>query len=504
MTDNLRNAYQQTQLPHLQLGNMVYNNQLVSDGSVNLLLRSFNRHGLIAGATGTGKTKTIQVLCEQLSALGVPCLVMDMKGDVSGLAEAGVLNATLVERNQSMSLPFNPQGSAVELLSLEDSSLGVPLRTTIHEFGALLFCRLLELNETQMGVVTILFEYVKRRNLKIITLGDFKALLQFAQTADGKADIETQFGAITNTTLSIIMRKIIELEAEGTNQFFGEPAFDSMDLLRTSQSHQGIISILRVMNLQEHPKLFSTFMLKLLSDLYLKLPEVGDLDKPKLVLFIDEAHLIFKNANKALLNLLQTIVKLIRSKGIGLIFCTQSPKDIPDEILNQLGLKIQHALRAFTAKDRQEIKLVAQNFPISADYSTADLLTSLDIGDALITGLNEKGQPTPLVQCRIRAPQSRMGVLTEQESAYILSRSTLMKRYKQPMRISSTLAKQLTLTGKTRSVSTKKSTAKKSRATNEPSVITTLSKNTLVRQVIRQIFRELTNNLLKALSMKKR
>lgn len=496
MNETLQAAYQ-TKSSAIQIGGIVLNNQLLENAPVNLLLKSFNRHGLIAGATGSGKTKTIQVLCEQLSLAGIPSLVMDIKGDVSGLAKPGEANDFILARCHSLNLDFVPRSFPVELLSLHAQLAGVPLRATINDFGALLFSRMLDLNDTQAGVVTIMFEYTKKRQLKLVTLQDFKGLLQFAQTDKGKKEIEEEFGSVAGSTLSIILRKIIGLEAEGANDFFGEPAFDVQDLLRTNNQGQGIISILQLMDMQENPKLFSTFMLKLLTDLYKFMPEVGDLPKPKLVLFIDEAHLIFNNASKALLNLLETIVKLIRSKGVGLIFCTQSPKDIPDAVLSQLGLKIQHALRAFTAKDRQEIKLIAQNFPLSNDYSTAELLTSLDIGDAIVCALDERGQPTPLIQCRVRAPESRMGALSAQEISEVLSASSLMTRYKQPM-ITPSLTKLLL----DHNEPVLQKTTKTERA--DPSVITVLSKNTLFRQVVRQVFREITSQLMKLLKGKQR
>ncbi|TAL58463.1 MAG: DUF853 family protein, partial [Legionella sp.] len=425
MYEDLLIPYQVRDLPTLLLGGIVIDGHLIPNSPVNLVLKSFNRHGLIAGATGSGKTKTIQVLSEQLSLSGVPSLVMDIKGDISGLAMPGEANAAIEARSKDLNIPYTPRGFPVEFLTLNESHTGVPLRSTVSDFGPLLFSRMLDVNDTQEGVVTVLFEFAKAEQLPLITLADLKSVLQFAQSPEGNAKIEAKFGAVAGASIGTIMRKIIELEAQGADGFFGEPAYNVTDLVRTNAQGLGIISILRLLDMQDKPKLFSTFMLKLLSDVYKQLPELGDPDKPKLILFIDEAHLIFNNASKALLSSLDTMVKLIRSKGVGLIFCTQTPNDIPENVLSQLGLKIQHALRAFTAKDRKAMKLVAQNFPPSEHYHTEQLLTALGIGEALVSGLDGKGQPTPLIQCMIRPPESRMGTLSEQELKQVVASSGL-------------------------------------------------------------------------------
>ncbi|CDZ78033.1 Ornithine/acetylornithine aminotransferase [Legionella massiliensis] len=505
MYEDLRIPYAASDLPSVQLGGILLKDKLLDDSPVNLVLKSLNRHGLIAGATGSGKTKTIQVLSEQLSLLGVPSLVMDIKGDVSGLAESGEENPALAERAKGLGLTFNPRAFPVEFLSLNDSPQeGVPLRSTVSDFGAVLFSRMLDINDTQAGVVTIIFEYAKANNLPLIDLADLKALLQFAQTDEGKEKVEANFGGVSAATVGTIMRKLIELEAQGGDKFFGEPAFKVLDLVRTNEQGHGIISILRLMDMQDKPKLFSTFMLKLLSDVYRQMPELGDPPKPKLVLFIDEAHLIFSNASKALLSLLDTMVKLIRSKGIGLIFCTQTPNDIPDAVLSQLGLKIQHALRAFTAKDRKAMKLVAQNFPSTNYYDTEQLLTALGIGEALVSGLDAKGQPTPLVECRVRAPESRMGVISQQELAALVAQSSLIQRY--GTRVETSSAQEILAAQREAERSTVNGAAKPndSAADSEESMVEKISKNTLFRQVIRQIMRDLTRSLLSALGIKRR
>lgn len=502
MYDDLRAAYQAGTLPSIQLGGILVNDALLADSPVHLVLKSFNRHGLIAGATGSGKTKTIQVLTEQLSLMGVPSLVMDIKGDISGLAMPGESSETLVNRSKSLNLPYTPRAFPVEFLTLSESHAGVPLRSTVADFGPILFSRMLDINDTQEGVITALFEYAKQENLPLIALADLKSLLQFAQTADGKAKIEARFGTVATSSIGTIVRKIIELEAQGGDEFFGEPAFDVSDLLQVNAQGQGVISILRLLDMQDKPKLFSTFMLKLLADVYKKMPELGDPDKPKLILFIDEAHLIFANASKALLSLLDTIVKLIRSKGIGLIFCTQTPNDIPDSILSQLGLKVQHALRAFTAKDRKAMKLVAQNFPPSEVYQTEQLLTSLGIGEALVSSLDGKGQPTPLIQCMNRAPESRMGVLSDQELAQIVASSALCSRYSKRQQRNS--AKDILAAQKSSNASQEVSSPVEDKESKEASIVTAVTKNTLFRQIIRQLVRDMTRALMSALGMKKR
>lgn len=504
MYDDLRNPYQTGNEPSLLLGGILVSDQLLPDSPVNLVLKSLNRHGLIAGATGSGKTKTIQVLSEQLSLAGVPSLVMDIKGDVSGLAMPGQATQAIEERSKELNIPYEPQGFPVEFLTLNQADQGVPMRATISDFGPLLFSRMLDVNETQEGVITVLFEYAKSAKLPLIGLDDLKSLMQYVQTDAGKQRVEAQFGAVAASTVGTLMRKIIELEAQGADQFFGEPSFNVLDLVRTNNQGLGVISILRLMDMQDKPKLFSTFMLKLLADVYRLMPELGDPEKPKLILFIDEAHLIFNNASKALLSSLDTMVKLIRSKGIGLIFCTQTPNDIPENVLSQLGLKVQHALRAFTAKDRKAMKLVAQNFPPTEYYQTEQLLTALGIGQALVSALDAKGQPTPLIQCMIRPPESRMGILNSEELAQVIANSNLYSRYTQRQERHSAkdiLAAQKT-TAETEAPAPTQTTADKK--SDDPSIITAFTKNTLFRQVVRQLFRDLTRTLMSLLGVKKR
>lgn len=393
---------------------------------IRLPLRTMNRHGLISGATGTGKTKTLAMITEQLSEAGVPTLLMDIKGDLSGLAVPGTSSPAIDERQSRVGSPWSPGAYPVEFLTLLDAP-GARLRATVHEFGPLLFSRLLDLNETQSSLVALIFKFCDDQRLPLLDLRDFKKVLEYI-TGSAKAKVTAEYGAVPVASVGLILRKLIALESQGAGGFFGEPSFAVGDLCRTVNDF-GVISILRLGDMQDRPKLFSTFMLQLLAELYATLPEIGDVEKPKLVVFIDEAHLIFDGAGKSLLDQIETIIKLIRSKGVGIFFCTQLPTDIPDDVLGQLGMKIQHALRAFTAKDRKAIKLVAQNYPETPFYDTEGLLTSLGIGEALVTVLDERGAPTPLAATLLCAPRSRMGPLTDVELGGQVAASALATKY---------------------------------------------------------------------------
>ncbi|HRG19015.1 MAG TPA: DUF853 family protein [Flavobacterium lutivivi] len=411
------------------LGAAILNNEPIGEAQIKIPLKTLNRHGLIAGATGTGKTKTIQVLSEQLSAKGIPVLMMDIKGDFSGIAKEGEEKPFITERHTKINLPFSPQSFPVELMSLSVQN-GVRLRATVTEFGPVLFSRILDLNDTQAGVVAVIFKYCDDKKMPLLDLKDIKKVLNYI-TEEGKEEIEESYGKISTSTTGIILRKIIELEQQGGDIFFGEKSFEIEDLMRIDENGKGYVNIIRLTDIQDKPKLFSTFMLSLLAEIYQKMPEKGDADQPELVLFIDEAHLIFNEASKTLLDQIETIIKLIRSKGIGVYFVTQNPMDVPASVLAQLGLKIQHALRAFTAKDRQAIKQTAENYPLSDYYKTDEVLTSLGIGEAFVTALNEKGIPTPLAATMMRAPESRMDVLTENEIEEINNKSKLVRKYEE-------------------------------------------------------------------------
>lgn len=412
----------------ITLGKGMLNGEVVREVDVNIPLKTINRHGLIAGATGTGKTKTLQVFVEQLSHAGVPSLVLDIKGDFSGIAMAGSRNTIIDERYSKTGLTYDPQGFPVELMSISGEA-GVKLRATVTEFGPVLLSKILELNDTQSSIMSIIFKYCDDKGLPLIDLEDLKKVLQYVTSdKNGKEELLNGYGSIASSSLGAILRAIVALEQQGGANFFGEPSFDVEDLLKT-RNGKGVINILRVANIQTKPQLFSTFMLSLFAEIYLTFPEEGDSGKPKLALFIDEAHLIFNEASKALLSQIETMVKLIRSKGVGIYFITQIPGDVPENVLAQLGLKIQHALRGFTAKDRKEISKAVENYPITEFYNASNLIQNLGIGEAFVTALDEKGIPTPLVHAYLISPESRMDVLTETEVLQLTQNSSLVKKY---------------------------------------------------------------------------
>lgn len=479
------------------LGAAVLDGKPQRESFIRIPLATLNRHGLISGATGTGKTKTLQILAEQLSSKGVPSLVMDIKGDLSGIAVKNSGGDKINERHELIGLPFIPGSSPVEFLSLSREP-GVRLRATVSEFGPVLFSKMLELSEAQQSIIAVIFKFCDDRQLPLLDLEDLKKVMQYV-TTDGKAEFESEYGKIMTTSVGTIVRKIVELEQQGAAEFFGEPSFDVNDLLEKDSEGHGIVHVLRVADIQDRPKLFSTFMLQLLAEMYTLFPEEGDLTKPKLVLFIDEAHLLFENASDALLDQMEVIVKLIRSKGIGVFFVTQSPTDIPDIILSQLGLKVQHSLRAFTAKDRKDIKQVSENYPESSYYKVDQLITELGIGEALVTALSESGKPTPLVHVYLRAPQSRMDILEPSEIDDIISRSRLKEKYEQPFDRES--AHEILTTKLEDAASDKTITKQKTAARKEKSTFEKVLTNPTTRQVGRTVARELTRGILGVLGV---
>jgi len=411
----------------ITVGAAMLDGETVTNAHVKIPLKTMNRHGLIAGATGTGKTKSLQVLAENLSDKGIPVLLMDIKGDLSGIAQPSPGHPKIDERHEKIGLPFEPKSFPVEIMTLSEQD-GVRLRATVSEFGPVLLSRILDLSNAQSGVVAVIFKYCDDNKLPLLDLKDFKKILQYA-TQEGKKEFQDAYGRISTASTGAILRKVVELEQQGGELFFGETSFDVDDLVRVDDNGRGYINIIRLTDIQDRPKLFSTFMLSLLAEIYSTFPEQGDSGRPELIMFIDEAHLIFNEASKALLNQIESIVKLIRSKGIGLYFVTQNPTDVPDAVLSQLGLKVQHALRAFTAKDRKAIKLTAQNYPDTDYYDTTEVLTSLGIGEALISALDEKGRPTPLAATMMRAPMSRMDVLSDSELADLIANSKMVRKY---------------------------------------------------------------------------
>ncbi|MGG9961735.1 helicase HerA-like domain-containing protein [Ferruginibacter sp. SUN106] len=484
----------------VKIGAAVLDGEVVAEAAINLPLKTMNRHGLIAGATGTGKTKTLQMISEFLSDNSVPVLLMDIKGDLSGIAAEGATNDKVKDRYAKLNMEYKPALFATELMTLTGQK-GVHLRATVSEFGPVLLTKILGLNDTQGGVVAMIFKYCDDTKLPLLDLKDFIKVLQYIGD-EGKAEIEKTYGKISTTSTGTILRKVIELQQQGADIFFGEKSFEVDDLMRMSDDGRGMINVLRVTDLQDKPKLFSTFMLQMLAELYASCPEEGDLDKPKLVMFIDEAHLIFNEASEALLQQIETIVKLIRSKGIGIFFCTQNPMDVPASVLAQLGLKVQHALRAFTAADRKVIKQTAENYPETEFYKTEDLITQLGIGEALVTMLNEKGIPTPLAHVMLCAPRSRMDILTDAEIDTLTGKSKLVAKYNQA--IDSQSAYEI-LTAKLQEAADKNqdqgNDADTKSKKGEESTFEKVANNTIVKSMVRTAGNTIVRSLLGALGL---
>ena len=481
----------------IKIGAGMLDGEVIPEAEIFLPLSTMNRHGLIAGATGGGKTKSFQMIAEGLSDASVPCLLMDIKGDLSGLAAEATTNDKIEARYQKLNMEFKPASYPVDLLSLSGQK-GARLRATVSEFGPTLITKILGLNDTQGGVVAMIFKYCDDNKFPLLDLKDFTKVLQYVGN-EGKKELQESYGNISTTSTGTILRKVIELQQQGADQFFGERSFEVDDLMRINNDGRGMISILRVTDLQDRPKLFSTFMLQMLAELYATMPEEGDIDKPKLIIFIDEAHLIFQEATKALLDQINTVVKLIRSKGIGIYFCTQNPMDVPPAVLGQLGLKIQHSLRAFTANDRAVIKQTAQNYPTTEFYKTEDLITQLGIGEALVTLLNEKGIPTPLAHVMMCTPRSRMDVLTEGEIDNIVSKSRLVAKYNQV--IDSNSAYEI-LTAKLEEAAANPPVAASSKAVKpEKSALEKVTDNTIVKSMMRQAGNTIVRSLLGSLGL---
>lgn len=421
---NLINGYAFT-TDCLELGAAIVDGAARPEAQVRVPLSMLNRHGLIAGATGTGKTVTLQVMAEQLAVAGVPVFLADLKGDLSGLAQPAEPSAKLDERLAGIGHRFTARSNKVEFLVLGQGPGGIPVRATVDSFGPILLARVLELNETQEQVLQLVFHYADTRKLPLDDLKDLKSVLEFLLGPEGKEDLRS-LGGVSPASASVILRGLTILQAQGMDPFFGQPEFDTADLLRSEGT--GIISVLELPALNRQPLLFSTFLMWLLADLFDELPEAGDLDKPKLVFFLDEAHLLFKGASKAFTEAIISTVRLIRSKGVGLFFISQSPADLPDEVLAQLGTRVQHAVRVFTPKDAEALKKVMGTFPAGElDLKTA--LTQAGVGEAVITVLGEKGVPTPAAWTRLSSPGSRIGPADASVVSGIIAASALAARY---------------------------------------------------------------------------
>jgi DNA double-strand break repair helicase HerA and related ATPase len=416
--------------PTVILGSAMHDGEYLNDTRVQVALSMLNRHGLIAGATGTGKTKTLQLLAGQLSKAGVPVFVADIKGDLTGMAvPGGSTHPKLIERNTALGWTFEPAGHPVEFLSLT-GALGSPVRATVHSFGPLLLGKVLDLNETQTSILALVFKYCDDNDLPLLDLKDLGTTLKFLASDDGKP-ILAEYGGMSPSSVGVLLRSIIVLEQEGADVFFGEPEFDIADLIRNDDDGAGIVSILELSDVMDKPRLFSTFMLWMLAQLYEHLPEAGDLPKPKLCFFFDEAHLLFDDASDALLDQVERTARLIRSKGVGIYFVTQAPTDVPSSVLAQLGNRVQHALRAYTPQDADALRKTARTFPSTEFYDVEKAITSLGTGEALVTVLSPRGVPTPLAATLLLAPDSLMAPADEVVFRGHIAMSPLQAKYGQ-------------------------------------------------------------------------
>ncbi|WP_282791269.1 helicase HerA-like domain-containing protein [Streptomyces sp. CC224B] len=415
--------------PALDLGALLWEGRCHPDARVRVPLSALNRHGLVAGATGTGKTKTLQLVAEQLAAQGVPVFLADVKGDVSGIAAPGEPGGKVTARARDVGQEWQPRGFPCAFYALGGIGTGIPVRATVTSFGPLLLAKVLQLNRTQEQSLDLVFHYADSKGLELVDLKDLRAVVAFLTSDEGRAELKG-VGGLSAATAGVILRALTAFEAQGMADFFGEPEFDTGEFLRTADDGQGLVSVLELPGVQDKPVLFSTFLMWLLADLHHDLPEVGDLERPKLVFFFDEAHLLFKGASKAFLESITQTVRLIRSKGIGVFFVTQTPKDVPADVLAQLGSRVQHALRAFTPEDEKALKATVRTFPRSA-YDLEETLTGIGTGEAVVTVLGETGAPTPVAVTRLRAPQSLMGPVAREELERVVRESPLYARYAQ-------------------------------------------------------------------------
>ena len=415
--------------PALDLGALLWDGACLSDAQIRIPLPMLNRHGLVAGATGTGKTKTLQLIAEQLSAQGVPVFLADVKGDVSGISAPGVTNDKVAGRAAEVKQQWTATGFPAEFYALGGIGHGIPVRATITGFGPVLLSKVLQLNQTQEQSLGLIFHYADTKGLELIDLKDLRAVVTFLTSDEGKPELKN-IGGLSTATAGVILRSLTAFEAQGMADFFGEPDFDTSELLRTASDGRGMVSVLELPAVQDKPQLFSTFLMWMLADLFHDLPEVGDADKPKLVFFFDEAHLLFNDASKAFLDSITQTVRLIRSKGVGVFFVTQTPKDVPGDVLAQLGNRVQHALRAFTPDDQKALKATVKTFPNSS-YDLEEILTGLGTGEAVVTVLSENGAPTPVAVTRLRAPESLMGPIDATTLDAAVKSSSLYGRYAQ-------------------------------------------------------------------------
>jgi len=493
----------------LELGGLMLDATELSDVHVKIPLAMLNRHGLVAGATGTGKTKTLQLMAEQLSAAGVPVFAADIKGDLSGLSAPGEDGEKIRARATSVGQDWTPTGNPVEFFALGGQGTGIPLRVTMTAFGPTLLSKVLGLNETQESSLGLIFHYADRAGLALLDLSDLREVIKWLTSDEGKADLK-DLGGLSAATAGVILRELISFSDQGADAFFGEPEFETTDFLRTTADGKGVISLVELPNLQDRPAVFSTFLMWLLADLFHDLPEIGDTDVPKLVFFFDEAHLLFKDASRAFLDAIAQTVRLIRSKGVGVFFVTQSPTDVPDDVLAQLGSRIQHQLRAHTPNDAKALKQTVNTYPTSGYPDLGQVITSLGIGEAIVTVMNEKGAPTPVAWTRLRAPESLMGAAESSAMDAAVKGSPLFAKYAEAIDRESAREK---LTAKVEAGAAKadaetaaqgSGTAPQPKAPKpakapkkEPSVVESVVKSTAFRQAMNTAAREIVRGLFK-------
>ncbi|MFL6062002.1 MAG: helicase HerA-like domain-containing protein [Marmoricola sp.] len=496
--------------PALELGALVLGAEELTDAHVRIPIGMLNRHGLVAGATGTGKTKTLQLMAEQLSAAGVPVFAADIKGDLTGLSTFGKADDKLTARAASVGQTWTATAFPVEYFALGGQGTGIPLRVTMSAFGPTLLSKVLGLNETQESSLGLIFHYADSAGLPLLDLADLREVTKFLTSEEGKAAL-TDLGGLSKATTGVILRELIAFSDQGADAFFGEPEFESRDLLRTTPSGKGLINLVELPNLVDRPAIFSTFLMWLLADLFHDLPEVGDPDKPTLVFFFDEAHLLFEDASKAFLESIAQTVRLIRSKGVGVFFVTQSPTDVPDDVLAQLGSRIQHQLRAHTPNEAKALKATVNTYPTSGYDDLGQVLTSLGIGEAVVTVMNERGAPTPVAWTRLRAPESLMGPADAAAMSAAVQASALQPKYAATVDRES--AREI-LAGKLEAGAAKaqaeqagapapatpsapKAPAPRARKTKDKSVVEEVMGSTAFRQVLRTAAREVVRGVFK-------
>ncbi|MGH3351920.1 MAG: helicase HerA-like domain-containing protein [Nocardioides sp.] len=493
----------------LELGGLMADAETLTETPIRIPLGMLNRHGLVAGATGTGKTKTLQLLAEQLSAAGVPVFAADIKGDLSGLATPGTESEKLTARASSVGQAWQARGFPVEYFALGGEGTGIPVRVTVETFGSTLLSKVLELNETQESSLGLVFHYAEKAGLKLIGLDDLRAVLQWLVSDEGKADLKG-LGGLSSSTAGVILRTLIAFTDQGADEFFGEPAFAVSDFVRMD-GETGIISLLELPNLQDRPAIFSTFLMWLLSELFRSLPEVGDVDKPKLVFFFDEAHLLFNDASDAFLDQITNTVRLIRSKGVGVFFVTQKPTDVPDDVLGQLGSRIQHQLRVATPNDAKALKASVNTYPTSSYDDLGAVIQTLGIGEAIVTVMNERGAPTPVAWTRLRAPESLMAPTEAATMEAAVEASPLAAKYSTAVEVDSAAdqleAKSAAAAATEKAEAEEKAAAKRSapkkssgsrkQSRDDDSMIESVVKSTAFKQAARTAAREIVRGIFK-------